>query len=88
LTTLDHFHPHPSPAFLPVKWEKRKRIQATLPEVANHNILRVVPRLGRRVVFSSWSLGLARFKKALYTPFLRRYGGDESDPGGGFPVEN
>jgi hypothetical protein len=40
------------------------------------------------VVFSSWSLGLARFKKALYTPFLRRYGGDESDPGGGFPVEN
>jgi hypothetical protein len=44
--------------------------------------------LGPSVVFSSWSLGLARFKKALYTPFVRRYGGDESDPGGGFPVEN
>jgi hypothetical protein len=87
LTTLDHFHPHPSPAFLPVKWEKRKRIQATLSEVANHSILLAAPCLLRYVVFSGWVPGLARFEKALYTPFLRHYEGKENDPGGGFPVE-
>jgi hypothetical protein len=36
LTTLDHFHPHPSPAFPPVKWEKRKAIQATPLIKRNH----------------------------------------------------
>jgi hypothetical protein len=52
LTTLDHFHPHPSPAFLRVKWEKRKAIQATLSAEVKHHMVWCVTQVARSVVFS------------------------------------